>query len=77
MSSTRFKTLVTELSTEFASKKKWLEEQEEVIKTQQQKLLEEREVMSKVEVADSDIVHLNVGGRIFATKRGSLRMVFF
>lgn len=38
-------------------------------------LSKEKDTMSKVSVSDGDVVHLNVGGRIFTTKRGSLRLV--
>ncbi|GMH35517.1 hypothetical protein BSKO_03385 [Bryopsis sp. KO-2023] len=71
----RFRNLVNDLTSEFSLKKKILEEQEERILQEKTKLLEEKDTMSKVRVSDGDVVHLNVGGRIFTTKRGSLRLV--
>ena len=71
----RFRSLVTELTTEFSAKKLILEEQEKRLTEERERLTKEKAVMTKIQCSDDDIVHLNVGGTIFATKRGSLRLV--
>lgn len=71
----RFRNLVTELTTEFSAKKAVLEEQEQRLAAERQRLEQEKDLMTKVPVSDRDIIHLNVGGTHFATKRGSLRLV--
>ena len=71
----RFRTLVTELTTEFSAKKMILEEQEKRLNEERERLNKEKAVMTKIQCSNDDIVHLNVGGTIFATKRGSLRLV--
>lgn len=73
--SDRFKSLVNDITSEISLKKKILEEQEARIEEEKTKLEKEKETMSSVTVSDSDIVHLNVGGRLFTTRRGSLRLV--
>lgn len=71
----RFKTLVDDIATEISLKKKILEEQEARIEAEKTRLEKEKETMSAVSVSDNDVVHLNVGGHLFSTFRGSLRLV--
>jgi len=67
--------LVTELTTEFAAKKILLEEKEALLKEEKNKLKEDKQAITRVQSTNHDIVSLNVGGKIFATKRESLRLV--
>lgn len=71
----RLRDLVSEVTAEFTQKKQLLEETERRLAAAQEQLESEKQTMEKVKVSDNDIVYLNVGGRMFATKRASLMQV--
>eukprot|EP00803_Ostreobium_quekettii_P001166 evm.model.scf_1801.5 EVM.evm.TU.scf_1801.5 scf_1801:27677-30816(+) len=71
----RLTDLVSEVTNEFNQKKLLLDDTERRLAAAQEQLEAEKQTMERVRVSDSDIVYMNVGGKLFATKRSSLLQV--
>jgi len=71
----RYRTLVSELNSELSSRKLHLEDQERILQEERERLVQEKETMQRIPISESELVYLNVGGRIITIKRGALRLV--